>query len=308
MSTTDTPDFSVHVGMILSDLRRDQEASVVLRRDVDLCKRDVETRAGTGALDLQKTYQENLEFYTYHRGNYLQSIDACLEMRSVECDALTVRDMINDAEHDADMLEKIELLFTLKRRWSCMRDNIAVQINTEKERIKHEKVGIERFDEELYSTYTERIETVSRKLKRLESDVATAWAEVNEGARRLAKRRRTAIDMANDNTEFSVISATESISHANFSRMDINITLQAEYYSLICRARKFQDMLYVMQRSVMSFKRRDKRGLYKNIVYTNARYRWKYFHCNRLYSSRGSFHTIEEAMVSLIDDKSDRMV
>ena len=308
MSATDTPDFRAQVCTILSDLRRDQEANIVLHRDADLCKHDVETRSGTGSLALQKLHQAELEFQMRHRGHYLLAMDACLDTRCVECDALTARHAVDDADHDANMLERIELLSMLKRRWSYMQESMSVHINTEKERIKNEKVNAERFNETLYAAYTNKVETAGIEYKRLEADVAAAWAVVKEAGRRLEKRRRIAVDMAIDKAEFGATTETEAVSTAEFNAMPINTTLNADCFSLVRRARKLQDMLHVMQRNVTSFARRDKRGLYKNIVYTNGRYRWRFFHLNRMYSSRGSFHTIEEAMMSLIDDKSDKMV
>ena len=301
MATPSSIDFGVRINQIRNDLRRDQAENILLHRDADICQEDVQTRVGIGAADLQVREQKLVETHARHRTSFLEQMDECLLERIVGCKALIVRDAISDVEHDTDMLGMVETLATLKVNWSYFYNEMRARLATENERIRNEVVHKERFDQELYSGYTSKLETADRDIQRLKNAIRSSWDACMEGRRRNEKRKRIATDTL-INTEFGC--GRTAAGAAEF-KVVTNFLLDDALHRSMRRANAMQDSLDIMARNVESFKYRDKRGLYKNVVYKNGRYRWRYTHRNRQHASRVSFHTIAEAMVSLMDDKSN---
>ena len=297
-------DFSVRINNIRNDIRRDQAENILLRRDVDICQEDVQTRVGIGAADLLVREQMLIENLAQYRMSFLKEMEQFLTERIVGSRALIARDAINDVEHDNDMLGMVEKLAILSTKWNYFKVEMKALLATENERIRNEIVCKERFDQKLYSGYINKLETAARDMQRLKNAIKLARNACMQGRMRNEKRKRTTTDTAENTAEFG---CDRTADDADEFKEVTNIRLEEALERSMRRANRMQVSLDFMARNVVSFKYRDKRGLYKNIVYRCSRYRWMYTHRNRYYASSTSFYTIAEAMMSLIDHKSNRI-
>ena len=166
MATPSNIDFSLRISNIRNDIRRDQAENILLRRDVDICQEDVQTRVGIGAADLLVREQMLIENVARYRTSYLKEMEQFLTERIVGSRALIARDAINDVEHDNDMLGMVEKLAILSTKWNYFKVEMKARLATENERIRNEIVCKERFDQKLYSGYINKLETAARDMQR----------------------------------------------------------------------------------------------------------------------------------------------
>lgn len=285
-------------------IARDTLETVQLHRDIGMIQDDVNTRVGIGAADVQRYERNELEHNVRTIVYYRELMSSCLEHRN---DDLKLLVNVEETQRDYDLPGQTARIKTMEGRWATLRDTVVSLIKTETYRITNESVSANRHSEELYSLYVDRVKQAESDIKRLQTDISVAMDGIERGEKSLKKRKTIAADMAirrSRHVEFRLLGAVERASDVRFDTDDFNVEQYDDANSSLDRVNRWRSTVSDMKSRVAAFKYRDGRGLYRNIVFVNGRYRWSFCHHNRQYASRVSFYHVEQAVMSLMNAKA----